>query len=127
MGINVRIPFASRLCPDHDRACGISTPRGCSGCNHHRLRIVKKESISLRQYLLLALLPAGIFTDRRRALCLRTHANIKTRPRAAPRREPAYLMASSSSQSERVNDFLDRFVTFVAGTYRNDKCIKLLG
>lgn len=33
----------------------------------------------------------------------------------------------SSSQSEGAKDFLDRFVTFVAGTYRNDKCIKLLG
>ncbi|CAM9801987.1 unnamed protein product [Scytosiphon promiscuus] len=32
-----------------------------------------------------------------------------------------------SSPNEREKDFLDRFVTFVAGTYRNDKCIKLLG
>ena len=24
-------------------------------------------------------------------------------------------------------DFLDRLVTFVGGTYRNDKCVKLLG
>eukprot|EP00752_Nemacystus_decipiens_P001260 g1258.t1 len=29
--------------------------------------------------------------------------------------------------SQEKKDFLDRFVTFVAGTYRNDKCIKLLG
>lgn len=33
----------------------------------------------------------------------------------------------TSSQSEKAKDFLDRFVTFVAGTYSNDKCIKLLG
>lgn len=32
-----------------------------------------------------------------------------------------------SSSQEKTKDFLDRFVTFVAGTYRNDKCIKLLG
>lgn len=32
-----------------------------------------------------------------------------------------------TSQDDKPKDFLDRFVTFVAGTYRNDKCIKLLG
>eukprot|EP00903_Cladosiphon_okamuranus_P007277 g7053.t1 len=32
-----------------------------------------------------------------------------------------------SSQEDKTKDFLGRFVTFVAGTYRNDKCIKLLG
>jgi len=34
---------------------------------------------------------------------------------------------SSTSESEKEQDLLDRFVAFVAGTYRNDKCIKLLG
>lgn len=32
-----------------------------------------------------------------------------------------------STEREKRQDFLDRFVSFVAGTYRNDKCIKLLG
>lgn len=47
-------------------------------CNHRRLLITKKESISSRQYLFLDVFPAGIFPDRRSALCLRTHANINT-------------------------------------------------